>query len=235
MPRQLNDSNHRSGSAMFETMLVIPFLLFLLLILFYVGKDSVRGQHASSMVRYEAWRDATAQGVPAPQADGARGHPQLNSVFFGDGAARLQGQVSQAFPPTAMDNLIFALGDPDAATLTTELAHHFDHGRTAAFSTTHTDDLSFWQRFNGPMQRRHVRIGHNWRFVNGWRFVGNTDDWVHAGSGPWLLNPPAQEAFFSSIEQPLADFADSGNILADSIRSVYRAKPGYVGPTVYRP
>ncbi len=223
------------GSAMFETMLVIPFLLFLLLVIFYVSKDSVRAQHGQALVRYESWRAATAEGIPAPQAGTPRSHPQLNSLFFGDGAARLEGQVTVAFPGTALDNLITALNDADANLLAVKMREHFDRGRTAGFASTHSDDLSLWQRFNGPMRQQHVRIGHNWRFVNGWRLDDRGEKWVHAGTGPWLLNPPAQEAFFETVDEPLANFAAEGNVLAESIRQVYRGRPGYVGPTVYTP
>ena len=225
----------RLGSAMFETMLVIPFLLFLLLVIFYVSKDSVRAQHGQALVRYEAWRQATAEGMPAAQSDAPRKHPQLNSLFFGGGAARLEGHVTSAFPSTAIDNLVSALSDADANLLATKMREHFDRGRTASFASTHSDDLPLWQRFNGAITQQHRRIGHNWRFVNSWELGTAGEKWVHAGSGPWLLNPPAQEAFFEAVDQPLANFAAEGNVLAESIRQVYRGKPVYVGPTVYTP
>ena len=244
---QMRRYRTRPGTAMGEMVLVLPLLLVIVALLVFFGRGVVRVQHAQVMDRYEAWRQAAAS--PGPAAQAPDDNPQLNQLFFGDNAASIEYAGNDYFPGLAVDRLI------DAA-ITRNVPDHYQlpelveaatagnaPGRTVTFTTTHSNSVPLWERFNRPTRHRHTRIGNDWAHVNGWtappgsaqdnpvsgQWLGGSADWRRAGPyGPNVL-PPIRDVFFPEFD---ADLANVGNPLAEAIRSMYLSQNGYSGPNV---
>jgi len=214
-----------------EMILILPLLFVVLSMLIFFGRGVVRLQRAQVMDRYEAWHQVS--GAPGPGASGAASNPQMNRLFFGDNAESIEYNASNTFPDDAASALIGAAYDVSADT--GDLAqHHFNQseaGRSVAFTTAHTSRNQFWEQFDGPIRHRHTRIGHNWAHINGWAAT-DQNEWSRAGPyGPSMMGP-TRDVFLKSLDDELAELAGDDNPLANAIRRLYLAQPGYVGPAV---
>lgn len=176
--------SHRSrGSAMTETVLVLPLIFFILALLFFFGQAMTRWQRSSVTDRYEAWRQT--QYAPGPGAEFAKrgfdfgSADQLNQAFFGDNADRLDiadrsgrinidepiDTVAEEVARTAAPNDVPDYDPASAEQLVREL-----HRRTPAWwridlSTEHTSDVPLYERFAGPVRHQSTRIDGDWSFA----------------------------------------------------------------------
>lgn len=82
-------NRNRHGVAMMELVLVLPLILIILALLFYLGRMETRVQRTQVMVRYEAWR--AAAGAPGPYRDQPRGNPTLDRTFHSGAASSVDG------------------------------------------------------------------------------------------------------------------------------------------------
>lgn len=171
------------GSAMTETVLVLPLIFFILGLLFFFGQAMTRWQRSSVTDRYEAWRQTQyGQGPGAEFAKrgfdfGSAG--QLNQIFFGDNADRLEvadrsGRINieepvdiiaEAAHLAATPTTVPAYEPASAEELVREL-----HSRTPAWwrvdlSTEHISDVPLYQRFAGPVRHQSTRIDGDWSFA----------------------------------------------------------------------
>ncbi len=224
----------RAGTAMTEMVLVLPFLVFILLLVMYFGKGVVRLQHAQVMDRYEAWR--LADGAPGPAANVQGGSAMMNQSFFGGAAQSVSADYSSAFPTDAADEfeLMASNVSTDAKNLVTEAFDDFPKGATATMTTTHNESVALWQKIDQPVKHRHVRIGNDWAYSNRW-VKNNKGEWVlqHA-DGTWIL-PPARDVFYDQLDNTLENLDQGGNRIAEYMRGTYLDKPAYRGPTINMP
>ena len=185
----------RSGTAMTEMVLALPLLFLILVLVIYFGRAMVRVQRSLVMDRYEAWR--VAEYGQGPSANDAAGNAMINQMFFAGNAESIEYQRRDDFSGDALDQLIEAAADysNDAGTYAQALLLSLPAGHTSEFVTTHANTVPIFRRFEGPIRHRHTRLGHNWRFVNGWRDVeGN--DWRDFDSSvkPWWNWSPASRS-----------------------------------------
>ncbi len=209
-----------------EMVLVLPLIFVVLSLIFFLGRGVVRAQRAHVMDRYETWRDVA--GAPLPGRDTAIDSPQLNQLFLGNKADQIIDRVSDRLPRDATNawvQLVYEYDD-DAGQLAERQAARADHGHTVTFTTTFTEANAFWERFQSPMEHGHTRIGNDWAHVNS----GDTDDdgeWRWNGQYGPNLQYSIRDVFIADLDEQLAGL-DSP--LADAIRSLYLARPGYAGP-----
>jgi hypothetical protein len=219
-------TTRRRGNAMGEMVLVLPLLFVVLSLLFFLGRGVVRAQRAHVMDRYEAWRQVG--GVPQPGHDNALGSPQLNQLFLGNKADTIDYTGSDRLPRDATVAWVTLVYEYDTAAgeLAQRQAAHADHGHTATFTTIFAESNAFWQRFESPMTHGHTRIGNDWAHVNGW-YVDDSGIWRWRGQYGPNLQTSIRDVFIADLDEQL-DAMDSP--LADGIRSLYMARPGYAGP-----
>jgi hypothetical protein len=189
----------RRGTAMSETVLILPLVVVILAITFYLGKVVVRIEHASVMARYETWRDVGQ--APGP-GSGDPTHPELNMAFFGGKADELSQVLGDNyFPEEPYDELRQAVSarSSDAAALTEAYIirpggeHRMSRGRREAFTVRHQNTELDWDRITSianrpvdnpeqsPLVRGHTRIGNEWRYTNDWR--ASADRWADTHGG----------------------------------------------------
>jgi hypothetical protein len=210
---------------MSEMVLVLPLLIFVLLAVVYVGYGMVRTQAVDSAARFESWRRAA--GAPGPRMTPPYGHRLINQTFFGEKAASVGGGVGNEFPDDAERQLIdAAYGFSNQTGRLAELVlAALPDGSRARISARFATRFRSMERFRSTIARQHVRIGNDWRFVNGWRLSDGR--WVN-GAGATNELPGAAQAFL----QPMDDRLQEAGDLGQTIRRLYRVNPRYVGPEV---
>jgi len=221
------------GTAMVETVMILPMIALVLLMLLYFGRGVVRVQRAQVMDRYEAWHGVAA--APGPGADNATNNAQMNQLFMGDRAETIEYYQNGAFPSEAADRLVsyaFALSDATGNLVARQFSRG-QHGRTVHFSTDHPPGNVIVEQYEGQILHGHTRLGNDWAYVNGWN-VQSDDDlsfgrWERAGPyGPSIM-ASSRDVFYSEFDESLAALDTP---MANSVRNIYLAQPGYIGPDV---
>lgn len=220
----------RPGTAMTETMLALPFIMLILLLVFYFGRGANWVQHATVMPRFEADRRALAQGVPYTRQGGGLSHSLLNEVFFSNTAQSISVTDNDNYPGGAMNDLRTAeqARSEDAGILAQTLAGYFPSNLSMSVVTSHASTIPLWNLWDRPVHTGFLRPGSDWQFAPHW------NDWMQnwsrrsAGNG-WLLHN-AHDAFMTSLDETLADTISQGNTLARNVRDYYWRRPGYRGP-----
>ncbi len=225
-------SRHSAGTVMMEMILVLPFLVFVLLLIFYFGRGVVYVQQVQVADRFSAWTQA--QGAPRPGGNTLDEGYVLSQLFLNRPQQQVSVDHSSDFPTDASDALTQSgqNASADTGNLITKAISEFPKGSTATVTATIPSEIKFWQLLDQPIKHQHVRLGNDWKFANGWTQSKGT--WVQSGSGPWMLYP-ARDTFFSDFENEMTPLDNEGNLLAHLIRGIYVLKPGYAGPTITVP
>jgi hypothetical protein len=176
-------SHHARGSAMTETVLVLPLILVVLALLFFFGQAMTRWQRSSVTDRYEAWRQA--QYAPGPgvsfNKDSRNFGPAdlLNEAFFAGNADRLDvadraGRISIDEPTDliAEETLFVASGtviegyEPAwAEDYARELHRRLPAWWRIDLATEHESSVPLYQRFAGAVKHQHTLIDGDWSFA----------------------------------------------------------------------
>ncbi len=171
------------GSAMTETVLVLPLIFVVLALLFFFGQAMTRWQRSSVTDRYEVWRQA--QYAPGPGVTFEK-HSRsfgdgvlLDEAFFAGNTHRLDvagraGRINVQQPTDLIAEETQAIAssssrqgyDPTSAEdYVREL-----HLRTPAWwridlATEHTSTVQFYQRFAGAVRHQSTVIDGDWTFA----------------------------------------------------------------------
>jgi len=238
------------GAAMSEMVLVAPFLLVILALTFFFGRLVIRSQHAQVMARYETWRDVTDAPGPGSQEPGA--HSQLNDAFFGSNADSVTHAVNdRRFSDRPYEVFVSANPPGDARDFAQAYVYEPDgdtprlsHGHREGFSVTYTTNVPLLRDIEGPIRRRHARIGHEWHYVNDW--TAGPDEWRGGTPTPHHLRA-LRDVFYEDFDDRL-DAIDGNSdpeyrsddtqratdeVLASFIRTLYLHNPPYRGPIVH--
>jgi hypothetical protein len=178
------NSSRTRGTAMMETVLVLPLVFVVLAILFFFGQAMTRLQRSSVTDRYEAWRQTLY--APGPGAEFVKhgrevgGAQLLNEAFFSGNASQLDvadrsGRINVQEPTDLVAEATLSIAAEvtapgyDAASAE-DLVEEM-HLRSPAWwrvdlSTEHTSSVPFYQRFAGPVRHQHTRIDGDWSFAS---------------------------------------------------------------------
>lgn len=218
----------RCGAAMIETVLVLPVVLVVLLLVLGLGRSMMRWQQVSVMDRYEAWRQVAA--APGPSSPG-----QLNQAFLRNEAARIESVSDDFFPSEPMDawrdGAMWVL--PEAGWLADRVAARLPDGRRVRFETSFASDIPLESRLGltGPLHHGHVRLNHEWKFVNALRHNVGADRWEPTGE-PTSLAEPLRDRFLEQLDSRLWWMESAGNGVAGTVRELYMRDPRYRGPHI---
>jgi hypothetical protein len=208
------------------------------------------------MTRYETWRQV--YDAPGPAEDRYRASPQLSDAFFAGNAASIDTLDARSIAPErTFESLIDAAAEysGDAGELTRRLFYRppgeqlrLPAGRSEAYAVRHDESIPLWQRFEGPIERRHGRFGYTWPYVSDWR--AGADGWTasHGRLGPHLLRAVRDAEGWGLDELDAAldlldgdqshEYGDAANPqrpggdVAGRVRQSYLARPPYRGPIV---
>jgi hypothetical protein len=211
-------ARRRHGTALPETLLVLPILFVIAALVLYFGRGMLRVQHTQVMDRAEAWRGVTYHDdgtvshttrdgaldvalqprnfnltdlPPTPPHGDAAGGRQLNQAFLGNKASDLDGDTRAGFDDIAGDTVITEadLYSADTGALARAQIGALPTSQRTHFTTTYPTERGVWSRFNGGIYHGSTRIGHDWAYVNGWRALRIT--WADlAASGRWIGMAP---------------------------------------------
>ncbi len=239
---------------------VMPLLLVILSLLFYIGMMVVRTQHASVMARYETWRDEADAPGPFWNPEHALNPGSaelLNETFYAGQAESIDHYHNgRHFTEETLDQWIDAamVLSVDAGQVTEDI--HFrppngdprkPHGHREGFVVVHEANVPLWRRVHGPIRRQHVRMRSNWPHVEDWR--AGPDEWRSITSPNLHHLRGVRDTFFLPFDEALdeideeetPEYSDYPNgpsrpnneHLAGAIRRMYLNQPSYRGPIVH--
>lgn len=231
---------------MTEMVLVVPFFLIVISLLFYLGRGLIRVQHTQVVDRYEAWR--AASGAPEPAANNTNNNTLLNQTFYSNKAVTMEFDEHNVRVHEADDQFALTVeSDPRLTAEGAKLAHEINSRNAAWFfahvKSEHDMSASIWDKLDGPMYHTHIRMGHDWSFATLWRLDPDPDiGWTSAGGGG-RVETSIRETYFEPLEDALTNLVPSANDptpqdttpkpqLANRIKGLYVSSPHYRGPTV---
>ena len=225
---------------MVETVVVMPFILFVMVLILYLGWNFRREALVTNMDRYVVWKQATpgstgpdTQGLPADLRN-----PRLNNAFYeinNDQAIKLNElSKNTGYLPQSYQTLRDRQAD--------ETFSYFDafldrnpRGHHQRFTAKHEQINNLLKQLGMADITRNGegfgRLNGDWRYANGIRYDGRSDKWKPAYQ---RVSPGSamREVFFADLDDGLEPYADSGNKLASVIREFYLSYPAYRGPDV---
>jgi hypothetical protein len=199
-----------AGTAMTETVLVMPFFAVILSLTFFFGWAMMHKEQTLLASRYSAWSRVDT----GTWADEAR----LNDIVFANKAATitLTQDTGDADPAawgavgagnTTPADLITAVGSVSqvAAALADEMVNsNFPHGYRSIVSAEFAPQQNFWAQFRGAISARDLREGLSWRRGD--------------GASPWNV---LRDQFYSPFDTALESVAPPANDMAQMIRNLY--------------
>jgi|GEM_PF-5255249 Flp pilus assembly protein TadG len=230
---------HR-GSAMFETVMVLPLVFVILGLVFFFGYAFQREQQQRILARYDAARVANRATPAPPQVPAGLEHPDaMNELFF-----RNQAQFVdidwETYRSPAGDALAGLAYQRSTATgeLATDLFNNSPRGTRVKLKVDFTSSIRLPESVSGPMLRRSVHPGPAWAY---------TDSIRENEEGLWVYHRPShhymrverriRNVFYSDFDRQLDNFTEPATRMVSLIRGMlYAYEPGYRGPTVnYNP
>ncbi len=146
---------------MIEFVMVMPFLGFILALIFFFGFAMKNQQRVKAAARYQSWyrvNHATGERID-------NRHPTLNEMFFYDKASSW-GSGGGVGPIDSLEELTEATSEYREKTY--DLAHdllmsHASKGSHATASGRFPSGVDLWDNFHGSIRSEHTRDGHEWR------------------------------------------------------------------------
>lgn len=175
-------THRQHGTAMMETVLVLPLVFVILALLFFFGQSMTRLQRSSVTDRYEAWRQT--QYGPGPGAEFGKLPSEfgdadlLNQAFFAGNASELDvedraGRINVSEPTDIVASAAMSIASPsDIPAYSPDVAGEMIEQRIlhspawwrVGLATEHTSDVPFYQRFAGPIRHQHTVIDGDWSY-----------------------------------------------------------------------
>lgn len=158
----------RSGTALVEMVLCLPFLAFIISVIFFFGWMRMNQQHVWAADRYAVWR--SFYGWPAMQSeqDGHALSPDetLNELFFRNQAEGISIGGGAGDDPESIEGLVNAAGQlsSDAEALADHsAAERWPHARGGSVSAAFPTTQGLWRTFTRRIGGHCYREGVAWR------------------------------------------------------------------------
>gem|GEM_PF-4083734 len=216
------------GAAMIETVLGLPFLLAVLLIIFFLGREWMRQQHAEDTVYYDAWQ-------AAERADGPS-----DVLAYESGMVRTDPEITidvfDTFPQALADNTLQAIGniDPDAALFAEVVMDDLPSGVLREHQTGYpangvTTTLTRWfpdaPGFSNGIRAFHLRMDQPWPHV-----LDEGYEHPATGSGDTLGHyDTIRDEYMTNLSESL-DAISGNNGVADLTHGTLGRLANYRGP-----
>ncbi len=222
------------GTAMMETVLVLPLVLVVLALLFFFGQAMTRLQRSSVTDRYEAWRQT--QYAPGPGAEYSRGPVEfggaglLDQAFFAGNASDLDiaersGRVHVSETTDLVTEAVLDIAtrsdtpeyEPQSAADMVEARHL----RSPAWwridlATEHTSSVPLYQRFAGAVHHQHTVIDGDWSY-------GSWIEQLHRGDRKELGDILVNDVYFIGDDERFDgdNYPDLDDLRPHGVMGVY--------------
>ncbi len=208
---------------MVETVLVLPVLLVVIVLTFFLSSALVRLGHASNLARYEA--DRLAHDAVGFSSDDTR-----NATFFGGNAVDIDVATTSRFPDYVLDVHANAVNqvDPNAVPFFEALVDDLPLGVEVRTTVTH-EEGGLWARFNRPVTGGHVRLDQPWAYAYRLREDTSIDAWVYE-TPPYLQTQEVVRDVYLTEMGDLLDAFAGGNPWAEMLRRMMEEPLEYRGP-----
>lgn len=236
----------RSGTAMFETVLILPLIFVLLGLIFFFGEAFEREQQQRILARYDVARVANQMTPATPEQPLGLQNQQaeLNELFFDNKADYTDIQWHNYTAP-AIDQLNSlatnrSIPTGDLAWRTFRVA---PAGTSIKLSLDFARSDTLPEAVKGSMVRTSTHPGPSWGYADAIQGVASpsllaTDfyqgRWVYERRSPVLdADRAIRDTFYKDFDQRLDDFSPPATRMVGLIRGLlYASEPGYRGPTV---
>lgn len=243
----------RRASAISETLLVIPLILLLLSLMFFLVTNIDRLQDVTAAGRYEAHRQAL--GARGPGDTPEHGDDLETLVVAGDDGVRgwavestddnpLADGLHDAWLEIVGESAPAALGAGDAVGQLTLYLENLPGDRTVRTRLDHDDGVPLWSEVSpdGRVSHRASVLAGTWRFADlAGQAPNSYGGWYRdqplpgADPGrpvfvPSLLAEAIHDTHYRDVADRLQDARSRGNVYAAGILSWLRGAPAYRGP-----
>ncbi|MEM6749764.1 MAG: hypothetical protein AAGA57_06815 [Planctomycetota bacterium] len=232
---------------MSETLLVLPLLLVIFSLMFFLGLNIKRLERATMLGRYEARRQAsTADGPIYGQPEDREA---VRTLFF---------ESSRKITVSVENENEFVLGEPleeawraalvdaqgaRASEVLDEYVELLPRGRFVRVRVDTDDRVPLWRELtSGRLEHATSMVGSQWRFADALGPEGNEYGGVYRRSpeydGPYeremfapsMLGDSWLEVYAPAFRDALDPFVESGNVYAAAVSNWLIGSPGYFGP-----
>lgn len=227
-------THRQHGTAMMETVLVLPLVFVILALLFFFGQSMTRLQRSSVTDRYEAWRQT--QYGPGPGAEFGKLPSEfgdadlLNQAFFAGNASELDvedraGRINVSEPTDIVASAAMSIASPsDIPAYSPDVAGEMIEQRIlhspawwrVGLATEHTSDVPFYQRFAGPIRHQHTVIDGDWS-------NGSWIEQLNRGDREILHNTLLDDVYFDGDDDLYDgdDYIDLDELTPSGVAGVY--------------
>ncbi|MEM7683053.1 MAG: hypothetical protein AAF288_13955 [Planctomycetota bacterium] len=240
----------RRGTAMSETLLVLPFLLVIFSLMFFLGLNLKRLERATMLGGYEARRQAVVGEGPGGTL--ATERTAFGELFF-ESQERLDVEVlDQDDFPLAEDledawrtAVAAAPSESGADDLLTQYLDRVPAGRSVRVRLNTDDRIPLWSELTDPvLEHRTAMVGSQWRFAdavgeeaNPFGGVYRTQADLEFGSrrdlfAARLLGDAWLDQYAPGFRDAVQPMADAGNLYAAAVMNWMLGSPSYAGPNL---
>lgn len=244
-PQSVTSRRH-SGTAMLETVLVLPLVFVILGLVFFFGNAFEREQQQRILARYDVARVANQATPLAPATPAGLNGQQdaMNELFF-DGAADIVSVDWDGYISPGGQGLIELAANRSTPTgdLAAGIVNRAQQGTKIKLVVDFTRSNRIFEAVNGPIRRRSVHPGPSWAYADAMveSADGNvinpplTANWMYDRNNNHLrAEASVRDVFYLDFNRQLDDFAEPATHMVRLIRGMlYANQPGYRGPTVF--
>jgi len=194
MTNSCTSSRFRRGTAMTETVLVLPIIIFVLSLLMFFGRGMVRVQRVQMLDRYENWRRAAHPYVVDVTEEWQLTHgtwqnsveqplgplhtdndEQLNETFLYNRAESVSATTGASHgvgSRAASEFIDLISGSVEATDLAERTFAYHPSNRSTTVGVIYPDEtVPLWERFETDINHANRTHDHDWRLVNGYRVL----------------------------------------------------------------
>lgn len=234
-----------AGTAMLETVLVLPLVFVILGLVFFFGSAFEREQQQRILARYDVAR-ASNQATPLAPATAAGLNGQeaaMNELFF-EGHADFVDIDWDSYLSPAGQELIGLAANRSVPTgdLAAGIVNGAQRGTKIKLSVDFARSNRIFEAVNGPIRRRSVHPGPSWAYADAMQQTDGvnlvtpplTANWVYHRTHHQLRAAVrVRDVFYLDYDRQLDNFAEPATHMVSLIRGMlYARQPGYRGPTV---
>lgn len=246
VPLRAAARRRQSGTAMLETVLVLPLIFVILGLVFWFGNAFEKEQQQRILARYDVARVSNMATPLAPETpaglDGQRG--AMTELYF-DNRAEIVSVDWDGYASPAAGYLAGIAANQSTPTgdLASRIFGGARHGTKIKLLVEQEHNGSILEAVSGPLRRRSVHPGPSWAYADAMRQenesprVANpplTANWVYHRHGGYLrADSRVRDVFYPDFDRQLSDFPEPATRMVSLIRGMlYAHQPGYGGPTV---
>jgi len=226
----------QQGSAMMETVMILPLVFVILGLVYFFGNAHQREQQHRILARYDVTRAANMVTPAAPESPVSLQTQQaaLNELFLRNRATFVDiewnGYVSPA--GTTLGQWAYQYSQP-TGDLATQLFASAPRGTKIKLLAEYTSNINLPEAVDGALLRRSVHPGPSWGFADG--LTQDSDgQWIYdRNTRRYFVDRRLRDVFYDTFDRQLDNYTEPASRMVSLIRGMlYAYQPDYRGPTI---